>query len=303
MLELGNTSDITSLPPLRRLRRLTHLSIHTIVYLPEIPDLGSLVHLKELELYHLPGIEELPDLNPLVNLQTLDLHVLPVRELPDLESLVNLQKLEITCYDRVWKLPDLPTNIQELVLYGTPIQTLPQNIGNLIQLRELHVDFHRLSRLPQSFQNLVYLETLNTGQGEDFGFPVPSYVLELPRLQKVEMSLQSIGNFESVDEYSGGLELWCSVRRQGVAADRVLEETRRLRDWKQLSQLNYWIYISGNIEPFPTSHFFGGVLGSLAKMKRLHLAVSDGRPSPVQMKPARLDLFLTSFTIQIIGKI
>ena len=130
------------------LKRLT-LSANYLNKLPS--DFDKLENLEELELSNNPGIDWKQAATPV-------------------SQLLNLRKLMITGNDLV-ELPNKITalkNLEELHAYANSLESLPENIGNLTNLRVLNIGSSRtgqtrnqIGEFPKSFSKLTKLEYLN----------------------------------------------------------------------------------------------------------------------------------------------
>ncbi|MHA1717944.1 MAG: leucine-rich repeat domain-containing protein [Promethearchaeota archaeon] len=89
-----------------------------------------------------------------------------------------------------------------LSIYNMNINSIPDSIGSLFSLKELHLDSNMLSTLPQSIENLKSLKILNLGHNKFK--TIPKCILTLSSLE--ELTLWS-NNIISIPESIGNLKM------------------------------------------------------------------------------------------------
>lgn len=182
-------------------------------------EIGQLIHLQKLTLYG-NKLKVLPaEIGNLKNLQWLDLYYNKLEELPDeFRNLKNLYYLDLGTnhfkeipsevyalsglrhfYIYGNKIKTIPAEITTLnrleylragkglkfLTGGNRIRKLPDNFGELSNLKELHLPDNCLRKLPSSFsklQNLTWLE-INHNRFKK----IPSVLDSMPRLQYVSI--------------------------------------------------------------------------------------------------------------------
>ncbi|MHA1819964.1 MAG: leucine-rich repeat domain-containing protein [Promethearchaeota archaeon] len=181
-LYLGD-NELSSLPEsignLNNLQKL-YLEKNKLSSLPE--SIGRLNNLKELRINN-NKLSSLPEsIGNLNNLKELLINNNQLSSLPEsIGRLNNLQTLKI--YDNLLTAfpEDLLTcfpenmghliNLRELYLGDNELSSLPENIGRLINLKELDLEFNKLSSLPESIGRLINLKELNLGDNELSSLP------------------------------------------------------------------------------------------------------------------------------------
>lgn len=182
-------------------------------------EIGTLTRLKKLVLYG-NELKTLPaEISKLTQLETLDLYDNKLKELPlALASLTNLTRLDIGNN----ALREIPapilalSKLEKLYLYGNKIKNLtseitrlkalkelrlgggfrflrngnrikklPENIGDLQNLEELHLPDNQLKTLPTSFANLKKLQMLELLHNRFKRVPEP--ILALENLQSMSI--------------------------------------------------------------------------------------------------------------------
>ena len=171
--------------------QLKNLNLAYNELLDKLPEsIGDLTKLESINLYQCKLIQSLPpSSSKLSNLKILDLSYTVIPELPvaifeltslvelklfqlpittltsEIKNLVNLEYLDL----RLTKITELPTEIGELIkmtkIYGCTLnKALPDSFCNLINLKELDIQFENVERpLPENFGNLINLERFDPG--------------------------------------------------------------------------------------------------------------------------------------------
>lgn len=154
---------IQSLPPSSS--NLSDLKILDLSWtvIPELPAaIFELTSLVELKLFQLPITTLTPEIKKLVNLEYLDLGLTKITELPtEIGELIKMTKI-VGC---------------------TLTKALPDSFCNLINLKELDIDFENVERpLPENFGNLVNLERFNPGSNVGY---LPASFGKLSKLERL----------------------------------------------------------------------------------------------------------------------
>jgi Leucine-rich repeat (LRR) protein len=202
--------------------------------LDKLPEsIGDLTKLESINLYQCKLIKSLPPSSSnLSNLKILDLSYTVIPELPaaifELTSLVELKlfQLPITILSpaikylenleyldlRLTKITEFPSEIGELKklkkVHGCTLhKALPDSFCNLINLKELEVNFENVERaLPESFGNLINLERFDPGNNISY---LPASFGKLSKLKtltlrnltftEIPMVLTELHNLKSLD--------------------------------------------------------------------------------------------------------
>lgn len=167
-------SGIEELPSsIEFLSRLVTLDLHDCSRLEQLPSsLCKLKSLQTLSLSDCSGLQRLPDeLGDLKALKWLYAQRTAIREVPS--SIVCLKKLEKLYFERYRGgeqmsliLPLLLSSdglhsLRSLTLTDCSITELPESLGQLSSLCELHLDKNNFERMPESIINLSELTLLN----------------------------------------------------------------------------------------------------------------------------------------------
>lgn len=143
-LELRNCS-IESLPDcFGELKNLQHIELHSCCNLKMLPNsFGNLIRLEYLSLQHCDQLTISRD---------------------SFGKISKLERLYLSYCLSIEELPQVANNrlLREVILLGTGLTKLPDDIGNLINLRVLHLESksEMLEKLPDSLSNLRNLEQL-----------------------------------------------------------------------------------------------------------------------------------------------
>ena len=167
---------IQSLPPSSS--NLSNLKILNLGYtvIPELPAaIFELTSLAELKLNDLPITSLNPEIKNLVNLEYLDLSGTKITELPtEIGCLIKLTKLDGPAFNK----------------------SLPDSFCNLINLKELRVDFDNVKKaLPENFGNLINLEMFNPGSRLDY---LPASFGKLSKLKALTIRYSTFTEFPMV---------------------------------------------------------------------------------------------------------
>jgi disease resistance protein RPM1 len=155
-----------------------------------------------------------------------------------------------------------PKYLTVLDLSGLPIETIPNSIGELFNLRLLCLDDTKVKELPKSITKLQNLQTLSLENAELVKFPQEFSKLKklrhlmVSRLQDVTYS--SFKSWEAVEPFKG---LWSLIELQtlyAITASEVL-----VAKLGNISQL--WSLVICDVR----SNFCAQLCGSLSKMCQL----------------------------------
>lgn len=144
-------SDIQILKELENLRSLEITNNHLKI-LPE--SIGEIKTLTKLNLDD-NNLKFLP--NSIANLTNLRVSNNELTELPTFNNLISLSASKNELID----FPNLPNTIVELVLTSNKIQSIPESIGNLVNLTTLFLNKNQLEILPESVGQLTNLNILS----------------------------------------------------------------------------------------------------------------------------------------------
>jgi len=171
-LNLASNEFLDKLPDsIGNLTRLESIQIDGCKKIKSLPlSISNLSNLLILDL-NWTSIPKLPDeLFQLKSLVELKLFNLPITSLnPEIKNLVNLEYLDLS----LTKITELPTEIGGLIkltkLNGSFNKSLPDSFCNLINLKELDIQFDNVKKaLPENFGNLINLERFNPGSRLDY---------------------------------------------------------------------------------------------------------------------------------------
>lgn len=177
----------------------TNFSINYWEKLKEIPsEINLLQKLESLSIYrnksikkYPPELAELPNLKH-ISLRHNNLKQLPVvlRELDKLKTLIlsNNRFLASTKWEHLSKMEGL--QVLDLSYSLQNLSILPQEVGQLRNLRELNISGNKLKKLPKSLKNLTKLEQLHCELNDFDSFP--SVIIELPNLKNLQISAKSL---------------------------------------------------------------------------------------------------------------
>jgi hypothetical protein len=148
----------------------------------------------------------------------------------------------------------LNSNQEELNASDKGLQTLPESIGNLVNLTWLHLDYNQLQTLPESIENLVNLKRLDLGSNRLQALPesignlvnLTSLGLNYNQLQSIPESIGSLANLTSL----------------GLNNNRLQTLPESIGN---LAKLTYLGLINNRFQTLPES------IGSLVNLKALKL--------------------------------
>jgi len=164
-LHVWNFNEMSYLPPsLASFTALTELSLANIVYL-SISDGGGSVGQVTRSILH-PSIMQITTLRTL-NIIECDFKTLPPFFMPSLEF------MRISACEYLYEFPELSVRalprLAVLELHNLPtIKTLPESLGQLSALTQLHISYCFLESMPMSMHQLSALRDLTISTVNDF---------------------------------------------------------------------------------------------------------------------------------------
>ncbi|WP_378188135.1 leucine-rich repeat domain-containing protein [Aquimarina sp. W85] len=174
-LKISNNKVLSSIPnEIENLKHLTSIELsHNI--LTGLPDgIGKLSNLKSLNLTA-NKLVALPDnFTALVHLKEINLHLNRLNSLPNMSSFGELIALNVK-NNQINSLPDSIgdlSNLKNLDISGNQITAIPESIGKLSNLQHLKLSFNRLTSLPENIRQLESLEVI-----ERAGNPLDQHTL------------------------------------------------------------------------------------------------------------------------------
>ncbi len=180
---------------LHKIPRLTHLEELNLAQcsLKDLPrDFSELTSLKKLNLAF-NNLSELPkDFAKFTKLTHLDLEKNPLKALPD--GFWDLKEMQVLSLEDT-KLTDITgignfTDLQELDLRDSHIQTLPAEVGKLQNLKILKIARTEITSLPAEVGKLEALEMLYISGLKEV--MLPEWVLELKNLKEISLHKDQI---------------------------------------------------------------------------------------------------------------
>lgn len=158
------------------LENLYEVVFYDNMYLTALPEsLSRLTNLMSLDVWYAP-LTTIPDLSNCNKLKRLDLTGTNISEFPkSICSITSLTYLSISGI--LGEVETYPTHI-------TPLQNIPDEIANLINLEFFACHHTDVNALPSSFEKLVKLNWVDISATQIIGIPKP---------------LQTIGSLEDVD--------------------------------------------------------------------------------------------------------
>ncbi|GJP69608.1 hypothetical protein CLOP_g600 [Closterium sp. NIES-67] len=227
-LSLACPPSVTHLPAsIFQLAGLERLQIFSrlIVNLPE--EIGGLQALKALHV-NAPRLTALPDsLSDLSNLQELSLEgCSDLTSVPDaVGHLLKLRAFHIV--DNGFRALELPAyltllfSLEELEV-GVHLRQLPEDFGNLINLRRMELRCPELTHLPSSLPQLSLLERLVISGGQQM-VSLPETIGQLPALR--ELRISCLSNLQTLPDSIGQLQQLRSLTIDCRGSLRVLPES------------------------------------------------------------------------------
>ncbi|GJP42817.1 hypothetical protein CLOM_g2340 [Closterium sp. NIES-68] len=202
-----------------------HIFSRLIVNLPE--EIGGLQALKALHV-NAPRLTALPDsLSDLSNLQELSLEgCSDLTSVPDaVGHLLKLRAFHIV--DNGFRALELPAyltllfSLEELEV-GVHLRQLPEDFGNLINLRRMELRCPELTHLPSSLPQLSLLERLVISGGQQM-VSLPETIGQLPALR--ELRISCLSNLQTLPDSIGQLQQLRSLTIDCRGSLRVLPES------------------------------------------------------------------------------
>ncbi|KAL5778584.1 hypothetical protein ACOSQ2_009321 [Xanthoceras sorbifolium] len=244
-------SSLTSCPDLSGFPNLEKLILFSCLYLREISP--SIQYLNKLDFLNLRACESLEGV-------------------PDCRGLISLKKLSLQCCSNLEKLPEMPCNIEELLLTGTAIEELPLSTKYLSRLVVLDVSYSkRLKSLPSSICEWKSLKDLN--------------LRDCSKLDELPADIETLESLESLNIYGTAVrELPSSITKlKNVNSlffsnfevhDAVSWSLPRIEGWHNLTSL---VLCDSGIIELPDN------LGCLSSLMRLHLAGNSFESIPASI--------------------
>ncbi|MFC7678489.1 leucine-rich repeat domain-containing protein [Paenibacillus sp. GCM10028914] len=149
----------------------------------EIPDrISQLRGLKELVIFE-QNIRKLPrSFFELTEMEALTIYTADLEEIPaDIGKMVHLKSLTICC-GSYHSISDPSCVIPK---EGLSLTQLPPEVGNLINLENLHISYTAISKLPDEMESLVNLRTLNLNN--NMIMEKPSFLSKLTNLTYIDL--------------------------------------------------------------------------------------------------------------------
>ncbi|MCP4439539.1 MAG: hypothetical protein GY810_11405 [Aureispira sp.] len=217
-----NVAITTSQSILWQLTNLEDLSIHHETNLEQIPEeLGQLQKLKRLNLMG-NNLKKLPkSLWTLTNLEILYLQdnrfdSSVTVALENINKLKNLKDFRIGAFDKSNSIVSLPESIGELVdleileLTGAELTSLPQSISSLKKLKRLYLGYNELTILPD-LSSLKKLEELSLYDNEMTVIPDLSNLTKLEYLSISNNPIDSIPGLEHLKKLKSLNIAWTKI--------------------------------------------------------------------------------------------
>lgn len=285
--------------------KVLNLNENSLESLPEsfgnLPNLDTLIIAEDGE--------EMPRLLPesfayLPNLRVLKAAGDGLERLPkEIRQLPKLEEIDIRVEDEqgvaaFYELCHIPTL---KVLKISRVNTVPREIGNLKNLKELHLSSSDIYRLPQEISKLQHLEKLVL---ENADFDVFPEAIRLLGKQLKFLSIKENEQYLTLPEWLGELtaleELCLQYNREGVALPASLSKLKNLKkldlSWNNLLELPEVVTELSNLEELDLG---GNELGSLPqsfeKLQQLKKLDIGGNPVEAQEADWRKKLPHTKF--------
>ena len=152
-IEQTKLKDVSPIEQLVNLKTLD-LGLNQIEFLPE--NLGNLQKLESLVFVH-NNVKDIEPVKSLINLKELFFHSNYVEDISPIKDLVNLTRLGFN-NNKIKNIASVTNlvNITQLLLDQNQIEELPEKIGNLKKLKEIQLEFNKISRIPP----LIGLESI-----------------------------------------------------------------------------------------------------------------------------------------------
>ena len=214
-----NSNDFTTINKL-------NLANNMLKTLPK--EVGLLINLQELNLgfnHELNYSKAFRMLSPLDSLKKLHLNSSQLKELSkEIQFLINLEELNLSSnldlnYSKTFRLLSSLDSLKKLILNGTKhhhssfykgLSELPKEIGLLVNLQELNLEFNKLKAIPEEIRLLVNLQCLNLSSNQlkeiPNGIGLLSNLKELNLSNNIDLNLSktflSLSNSNSLEKLS-----------------------------------------------------------------------------------------------------
>ncbi|MBD3637281.1 MAG: leucine-rich repeat domain-containing protein [Crocinitomicaceae bacterium] len=200
---------------IKRADKVTDMSIFLCSWVEEVPpEINELKNLRHLYISHCP-IRELPDIGQLQQLQTLCIWSCPLEELPP--SLTQLQKLEVL---EVHGSLQHKNDVRDTLFM--PISALPEDMGNMTNLKYLDLSYTRVQYLPASIVNCSNLTEISL-KGTCFD-NIPEQLFELATIVDHDVLLRCHnGQFHKIVHQSKRESVGIRVHSETYYAEFILK--------------------------------------------------------------------------------
>lgn len=204
-LEILCLSDCVKLemihPSIGNLQKLVSLDLSKCCNLKNLPSFDQVSSLKDLKLENCSALEHFPEIRTdMEYVKELNLECIQITELPpSIGRLCGLTKLRLIKCDYLVCLSNDLCELKSLevleIKHCRNLKSLPENLGNLSELKELYIIDTAIFQLPSSINQLGSLECLRWSHwggddDEEKRTPnfVPSSVSGLSSLKRLELS-------------------------------------------------------------------------------------------------------------------
>lgn len=278
-LSLANNEINKNSIPFSFLRNLVFLDISsnptlfdappTLFEVTTEPVFGKLTNLSYLNISD-TNISDIKDsfFVHLEKLSTLDLSQNTLNSLPD--SIVSLKQLKALHLKRniFSEFPEKITQITGLkhLCIGGRFESLPDNIGDLVELKDLDLQANKLQAVPYSFRNLLNLERLDFSDNEFDVFPI-----EITFLSNIE-HLSLDGN--KINELPNEIENLKHIKVLNLSNNKLIDFPLCLVKLHTLERL----FLDRNqISTLPAE------IAQLSKLERLNLIFNKLKNLPIEI--------------------
>ncbi|KAK9987256.1 hypothetical protein SO802_032207 [Lithocarpus litseifolius] len=211
-LNLSGTAIKVLPSSIARLTSLTSLTLRDCNNFVRLPStIGSLKSLQFLDLFGCSKFDNLPEnLGNLKGLKKLDLSGIAIKKFPSsIEGLTTLTFLTLNDCKNLMRLPSIICSLNSLeclCLCGcSNFDNLPENLGNLKALKELHLSRTAIKDLPSSIERLTSLTLLSLRDCKNL-VRLPSTICNLNSLKCLDLSgcsnsdnlLENLGNLKGL---------------------------------------------------------------------------------------------------------
>jgi internalin A len=209
---------------------LISLSLSNLELSEISPEIGRLSNLETLLLDNNQLTQLPPEIGQLTKLQLLALEGNQLTQLPpEIGQLTNLRILSLGLFlslkrgktERKNIARPLDEDSESLRVFSNQLKQLPTQIGQLINLQELHLSGNLLTELPSEIGNLVNLKILSLDEGNGrLGNPLmhlPTQIGQLINLQELHIAS---GNLAKLPSEIGNLK---SLRILSIHANKLVQ--------------------------------------------------------------------------------